>query len=173
MKWKLVPCYLLMPIFQQAYFPLHNPVPFPIISERQIHFLQIKTKCQVAVMGGVKKPEKLQMESVSLIPLINGISFLLQDGSKKTVAVIWLNTFQICSWSHVIFPPTERRGHLSMRLLNPLIQPSLDASHIDLHVLPTEPASLSALKDQQLNCKTSFPILIRLQKNSWFAFFLP
>jgi len=39
-------------------------------------------------MRGVKKPDKLQMESTSRIPLINSISFLLQDGRKTTVAVI-------------------------------------------------------------------------------------
>lgn len=39
-------------------------------------------------MGGAKKLERLQMGSTSRIPLINSISFLLQDGSKATVAVI-------------------------------------------------------------------------------------
>jgi len=41
-------------------------------------------------------------------------------------------------------------------LLNPLIQPSLNAGHIDLHVLLTEPTSLSTSKDQQLKCKIPF-----------------
>lgn len=144
-----------MPIFQQAYFPLHIPAPFHIIWERQIHFCKLKLNVKSLWWGEWKSRRgcRWRMPHASLCS--NSISFLLQHGSKTTVAVIWLNTFQISSWSHVIFPSTERRGHFFMQLLNPLVQPSLNASHRDFPALLTEPASLSTLKNQQLNCKIS------------------
>lgn len=157
MKWKLVPCYLLMPISQQAYFPLHNPTPFPIIWERQTHFCKIKHFCKVKLNG-----KSLGWGSEKAGEAADGEHLAHPSDKQHLVSIAGRQQSHGCCCLTKYFPNLQLKPHdfplykEEGEFLRAATQPSLNASHTALPVLPTQPVSLSALKDQLLNCRISF-----------------